>query len=174
MTQAGTARLYEFSSKLPSFENREEAEQAFFQYRDGLLERLLEAGKQAQEPLDYSPESLKALETWYFQLWEGDAFESLSMDRACFERCMAMYFGEVVVRNNSAFSWGASENPILRRRYAFGIGRPRYFMFLWRLKDLYARPDNKRRQSLWRAWRRHAPRETEQPEEEKDAGEAND
>ena len=67
-------------------------------FRDARLQRIQDISTSAPEfATDYSPDSLKGLENWYFCLWDTESFEKQGTTIDEFEECMAMYFGEVMV-----------------------------------------------------------------------------
>jgi len=157
MSKAGMDAARRHAKHLPRFRNQKAAEDTLFADRDALLTLLSEVSvaSTAFDP-DYSPESLKALESWYFELWEDDGFGGLSLDRETFERCMAMYFGEVIVRNDKRYEWIVQEFAFEKGKYEMGISRPGFAVMLRAFRDHYALPNNKRRQRIWRRYREYA------------------
>ena len=147
----------EYGRQLPAFDTLEQARTALFDWRDQALRTLVEAAERsASFPPDYRPESLKALERWYFELFEGPGFESIGMTRADFECCLAIYFGEVLVRHQPPFEWVVEPFAFDPSKYELGVSRPLTTLMLGRFKDLHARANNKRRQSLWRRYLEYA------------------
>ena len=154
MSNAGLDVAREFGRRLPHFQNLLEAEQALLKERDRLLDMLRSVAPGSPDfTFDLSPQSLKSLERWYFSLLERPDWTDRQFDRASLERAIAMYFGAVVVRNCPEFSWTVTEFPFLPGHYEIGIERPLYRRSLTLGLDLAARPNNKRRQSLWRDFR---------------------
>lgn len=95
-----------FGEKLPTFANQDEAEAHLFKERDKRLQRVVQAAKSSEcFVASFAPESLKQLEEWYFQLWESRDFERVGVPREEFERWMAVYFCEVLVRNCADAQW---------------------------------------------------------------------
>lgn len=155
MTKAGLRAATRFGSRLPAFSDQAEAEHALFRERDALLGRLNAlAGHQDGFQADYSPESLKGLEHWYFELADGAAFGSIDLDAETFERIGAMYFGEVVVRNAPAFEWFVAEFAFEPGRYEIGVRSPQLQVMLTRLAPV-PRERNKRELSIWRLYRKY-------------------
>jgi hypothetical protein len=154
MSNSGLDVAREFGKRLPHFPSLLEAQQALLIERDRLLDMLRRAAPGLPHfAFDLSPQSLKGLERWYFSLLEKANWTDQQFDRASLERAIAMYFGAVVVHNCPAFSWTVTEFPFLPGRYEIGIERPLYRRSLTLGLDLAARPNNKRRQSLWRDFR---------------------
>jgi hypothetical protein len=88
---------------LPCFESLADAERTLFARREHLLRRLQgAAGSSPETRLDYSPESLKRLEAWYFKLLEN-SFDASGIDRTEFEQAVSMYLGEVFTKNVLGF-----------------------------------------------------------------------
>ncbi len=70
---------------LPAFSSREEAEAALYALRDDRRAAMDEIAATENVALDYSPDSLKTLEEWYFTLCETDGFNKLGITRDQFE-----------------------------------------------------------------------------------------
>jgi hypothetical protein len=155
MPHRGLEIAIEHGKGLPSFRSQEEADQTLFGERDrhlAILSELAE-GYPAFES-DYRPESLKTLEHWYFTLVEDKTFRRIGVSRKTFETCMAMYFGECVVRNTPA-RWIVEEYFLSKGRYELGVQNGSMKMMLDRLTDHFAQPDNLRHVSLSRRFRKY-------------------
>ena len=147
----------EHGERLPSFSDQRSAELALFSRRDELIRQLTAvAGGSTTFSADFSPESLKSLEKWYFELWDTQSFSAVGVERAEFEKCMAMYFGEVMVRNVPEFKWVVDEYAFQPGKYEMGVQKPLSTIMLGRFTDLYSRRNNKRRQSVWREYKQYA------------------
>ena len=145
-----------FGQKLPAFSSRAEAEAHLFRQRDERLQRLVElAASSSVFVADFSPESLKQLERWYFDLWESDGFQGLGALREEFERCMAMYFCEVAVRNCAEAKWEVREYGFECGKYEIGVERGLSHLMRMRFTDHYKEPNNKRRQKIYREYQEH-------------------
>lgn len=157
MSREGMKAAQEHGEQLPSFPDQPSAELALFGRRDELIRQLTAAADRSTTfSADFSPESLKSLEKWYFELWETKSFSALGTERAEFERWMAMYFGEVMVRNAPDFEWVVEEYSFAQGKYSIGVRKPLLAIMLGRYTDLYARRSNKRKQSVWREYRQYA------------------
>jgi hypothetical protein len=155
MTKAGLLAATRFGSTLPAFSDQGEAERALFPERDALLGRLDALSGQADGfRADYSPKSLKDIEHRYFELADGAGFGSIGLDAETFERIVAMYFGEIVVRNAPAFEWFVAEFAFERGRYEIGVRNPQVRVMLSRLAPV-PRERNKRELSIWRMYRKY-------------------
>src|SRR5262249_25888723 len=110
MSKRGLKAADQHGNALPSFASHEDAVSYYFAFRDKHISLLksISMGR-SQFEMNYSPESLKRLEAWYFELYENDSFESCRTERATFERCMAMYFCEVVAKNFPDAEWVVEE-----------------------------------------------------------------
>jgi hypothetical protein len=139
-----------FGKKLPAYVSQANAEKELFAFRDVRLQRLnaLALASNTFEP-DSSPESLKSLEIWYFELWENNTFKSINTKREEFEECMAMYFGNVVVKNTAKAEWIVSEYAFEKGKYELGVTWGSGSIMLSRFTDHFKTP-NKRYQSIWR------------------------
>ena len=156
MSLFGLKVAKQFGGKLPSFKSQNEAEAFLFQQRDERLQLLLESAKNTNIfATDFSQESLKNLESWYFALWESSGFDKLRITREEFESCMASYFGEVVVRNHSDAKWVVQEFAFQNGRYEIGVQRRLGTVMLSRFTDHYKQPNNKRRQNLFKMYQKY-------------------
>jgi hypothetical protein len=155
MSRQGMKAALEYGQQLPAFPDRKSAEIKLFQLRDKLIRQITDAAAGTDLFLaDYSPESLKALEKWYFELYDTKSFKKIGLDRKIFEQSMSMYYGEVIVRNNPDFRWYIEEYAFIPGRYEMGVRSKIISLSMGRAADLYARTGNQRKQSLWREYRR--------------------
>jgi hypothetical protein len=157
VSRAGMEAARQHAAQLPNFANQAEAEQALFSERDALLRELVDAaeGTETFKPT-FQPASLKDLEAWYFQLWEHEGFAEAGISRERLEQAIAMYVGETAVQNDSEFEWFVSEFPFEPGKYQIGIRKPLFSWMLRSFTDLHSRPNNKRRQSIWREFKQYA------------------
>jgi hypothetical protein len=157
MTRQGMEAAAEHGQKLPTFPDLGSAESALCHQRDELIRRLTEAALESTTfSADFRPESLKELEKWYFELYVSHSFGAIDMSCDDFERSMAMYFGEVLVRNEADFDWVVSEYAFEAGKYEIGVAKPLLSIMLRQFTDLHARTNNKRQQSIWRDYRQYA------------------
>ena len=70
-----------------------------------------------------------------------------------FERSIAMYLGEVIVRNASAYEWFVAEFAFEPGRFEIGVRSPLLQVMLSRLSPA-PRERNERALSLWRLYRK--------------------
>jgi hypothetical protein len=156
MSKAGPRAAKLFGSTLPAFRGIAEAERALYGERDGLIRKLTALSRRSTtfRP-DFSPESLKDLEHWYFELLGGGGFQAIDIDPETFERTMAMYLGEVLVRNAPPFEWFVTEFAFEPGRYEIGVRRPLGHVMLSRLTPA-PRERNRREQSIWRRYQTYS------------------
>ncbi|PKD40476.1 hypothetical protein CWO84_10070 [Methylomonas sp. Kb3] len=140
----------QYAHDLPVFAGQGEAETALFAQRDmGLRE--IHTLSSLSSRLDYLPESLKALEQWFFENGQPSATPSgYSMAHA-----VGFYFGEVLCRTQQ-FHWVVQEFVFSKGHYEVGVQRPLLSIMLTKGKKLQPQ-GNKRMQSLWREFQRYAP-----------------
>jgi len=155
MTKDGLRTATLFGSKLPAFRDQAEAEDVLFGQRDALLGVLgkVSRGSSAFRP-DFRPESLKDLERWYFDLSDGAGIGTIGIDEETFERTIAMYLGEVIVRNAPAYGWFVAEFTFEPGRFEIGVRSPLLQVMLSRLSPA-PRERNKRELSIWRMYRKY-------------------
>lgn len=157
MSKQGMTIARAYGDQLPEFQHLAEAERELFAMRDSLLDTLKRAAQEsAQLQLNESPESLKALEGWYFHLLtQSNNLASQRLDRDTLERAIKMYFGAVVVANAPSFKWFVHEFAFGAGRYEIGV-RDQYCQLMLTMgSNLEVEPNNKRHQSLYRRFRRY-------------------
>ena len=155
MSRAGRRAADDLGRTLPRYGSQEEAEQALFDQRDLLLGRLRTAAAASPSfQFDLTPESLKTLERWYFEVRECGTFARYGLSPETFGRCIAMYLGEVIVKNHAAFRWVVREFPFVPGTYEIGVDRGTLAVMLTRFGEVHTRPNNRKRQSIWREYHR--------------------
>jgi hypothetical protein len=155
VSRQGYEIAVQHGTKLLTFSSQEEAQQYFYNFRDKYLALLSKIIQQHSQFIpDYSPESLKQLEQWYFHLYESDSFQLIGTTLEVFEICMAMYFGETVVRNTSAH-WIVEEYFLGAGKYELGVRKGSMTMMVNRFANHFREPNNKRRQSLFRRYKQY-------------------
>ena len=157
VTKEGLNAARSFAKRLPAFRTLAEAERELFFRRDRLLDDLARAASTCPTiRLDRSPESLKDLERWYFELLRGQGFESIRLSRDIFEQSISMYLGTVFVANRSLFKWIVNEYAFGTGRYEIGVASPQLSLMLTVGRDLEAVPKNAKHNSLWELFSRFA------------------
>jgi hypothetical protein len=155
MSRNGMIAAAKVGAQLPTFASLREAEAELYRERDRLLGELVRFARESNVfECTFAPDTLKRLEAWYFHLLDDDAFRGPSMPRLEFERCIAIYFGEVLVRSSPPFEWFVSEYVFLPGRYDLGVRRSLLSIMLLLPKPPEPRERNKRMQSLWREYLR--------------------
>ena len=105
-----------YGETLREFSNKSEAENYFISYKDNLLNRLKAISIQTSAFfLDYTIESLKKVEKWYFDLYEKQSFGQVGLTQEEFESMMSVYWGEVVIKNNEDAKWVVMEYPFSQK-----------------------------------------------------------
>ena len=101
-----------YGETLREFCDQSEAEDYYISYKDNLLNRLKAISTQSSTFFpDYTVESLKRLEKWYFDLYEKQSFGQVGLTQEEFESMMAVYWGEVIIKNNEDAEWVVEEYP---------------------------------------------------------------
>lgn len=179
MSKAGLEAAQRHAETLRSFKSPAAAEKYYYARRDDLLRRLERMC--ADEPdftADYSVDSLKRIEKWYFALWEKDAFAetdglkrigkrilslwgkdalaATGMTRETLEKCMGVYFGEVVVRNRADARWTVKENAFAPGKYELMVCEGHLYVAVDGIAGgLCSRPGNKSRTYLFRMYNKY-------------------
>jgi hypothetical protein len=149
MSQHRMKVAWQFGEELPAFSSLSEAEKILIQLKDSTLEAFL-AEEGLSLDLDYSPESLKPIEKWYFEAGcpkVGGGNYSVS-------HAIGFYFGEVLCRS-AGFSWIVEEFAFIKGRFEVGVNRRLVTIMLTKGKTPRVE-GNKRLQSLWREYEKYA------------------
>ncbi len=105
-----------YGESLREFRDQSEAEDYYISYKDDLLNRLKAISTQASAFFpDYTIESLKKLENWYFNLYEKQSFDKAGSTQEDFESMMSVYWGEVIIKNNEDAEWVVEEYPFSQK-----------------------------------------------------------
>lgn len=157
MTRKALVVARAVGAKLPKFRNAIDARRALFGQRDRSLAdlRALDA-ERSGFTMDETPDSLLALETWYFALVARRGFARLGTDRARFESAMGFYFGAVAVRHAKA-RWIVEESAFAPGGYEVGVTRGQFSLLGIETlcEDWHTRPNNKTHRALAREYAQH-------------------
>lgn len=148
---------HQYGEKLESFNSLEEAKQYFLSYKDSLLKRLEDLCKDNSffSP-DYTIDSLKQLEKWYFGLFENNLFDTIGLDREEFENLMSIYFGAVVVRNNDSAKWVVEEFAFVKGKYELLVNKGAMNMAIDnKCNNWFKKPCNKTHTLLFREYNKY-------------------
>lgn len=143
MSQYGLTVAQQFGTSLPEYSSVGEAERNLYRERDDALQEIsLQLGETLR--LDYSAESLKRLERWYFENGCPQNFNSGGAVAAA----MGFYFGETL-RRSAQFAWIVKEFAFAKGHYEIGVSRAPLSVMLTNGRPL-SLVRNKKMQSLWR------------------------
>ena len=149
-----------YGEALRDFNDKSEAEDYFISYKDDLLSRLKTISTKASEFFpDYTIESLKKLEKWYFDLYERQSFNREGLTQEELESMMSVYWGEVVINNNKDAKWVVAEYPFSQKKYEFLVKKGLCSVSVVnKFHHLYNKQGNKRRTLLFREYNRYFAR----------------
>ncbi len=148
MSEQGSIAAYHHSEELPQFASSDEAEKVLFSLRDATLRAFVdELGTELN--LDYSLDSLKRLEKWYFV----NGSPTKGKAEFSFAHAIGFYVGELLCRN-CGFRWAVHEFVFRPGFFEIGIESPLLSIMLTKgiLPDTR---DNRRMQSLYRKAKRY-------------------
>lgn len=148
MSRRGTIVAIQHGESLPKFASLAEARKQLSQVRKATLSEFLsDVGVKIR--LDFSPESLKELERWYFENGCPASGETgYSMVHA-----IGFYFGEILCRVGH-FKWCVDEFAFVPGRYGIGVQRGLGTIMLTKgLRPKEKEHGNKRMQSLFRSFK---------------------
>jgi hypothetical protein len=145
-----------FGRTLAAFRTAGDARSQLFAERDERLTKMKAlAAKSEGFAADDTPESLKKMEAWYFQLVDGDGFRALGTSREEFEQCMATYFCQVAVTNCSGAEWHVGEYAFEKRKYEIGVKRGLLQLMRGAFRDHYMKSSNRTRTAIFREYQRY-------------------
>jgi hypothetical protein len=157
MTKTGLQVATLFGKNLPTFSTQHEAEETLLGFRDTRLRLIRDISTLAPEfATDYTPDSLKELEKLYFRLWEANSFAEHGITIEVFEECMAMYFGEVMVRNIPGAKWVVQDYAFEKGKFELGVERGLLTVMLRQMKNHHETKSNNRRQAIYRKYKQYA------------------
>ena len=116
MSKQGVTTAIAHGAELPGYGSLEEARDGLWRLRASCIQALVAA--LTESVLDFSLESLNALEQWFFAGGQPSALPS-GMPRST---AIAFYFGEVLVRHRS-FTWVVEPYFMSPGRYEIGVRR---------------------------------------------------
>jgi hypothetical protein len=148
MSRQGLVVARQQAALLPAFGSLEEARDALYRGRDTVLGKL-EGVEELRGSLDYSPESLKSIERWFFEAGKPSTIGGCSVLQA-----IAFYLGEVFCRHAS-FRWIVQENAFAKGKYSIGVTKGLLSIMLIGVNQLTL-AGNKRMQSLWREFKKYS------------------
>ncbi len=130
MSKYGIKAAIAYGETLKEFSDISEAENYFISYKDNLLNILntICTQKSIFSP-DYTIESLKKLEKWYFDLYEKESFDKVGLTQTEFESIMSIYWGAVIVKNNEDAKWVVEEYAFSQKKYEFLVSKRFIFYF---------------------------------------------
>lgn len=157
MSQFGLKTAVKYGVKLKEFSDISEAENYYFSYRDCMLTKLETISK--QNPFfesDYTLESLKSIEKWYFDLYEKNEFGQVGLTLNEFEKILSIYFGAVIVKNNEKAEWLVYEYPFSQNKYEFMVYKGNlYWSIINCFNDLCKIQNNKKRNYIYRKYNKY-------------------
>ncbi len=156
MTRRGLEVAFQRDKSLPSFSSRKEAERVLFQLRDDCRDAIQQLADQSKIQLDFSPESLKSLERWYFDLRHTEGFAQLGVTQDQFERCMGFYIGFVYTENDAEFTWIVKESYLIKGSFDIGVTRGLMTVMVGHHSRTCDMKNNKRMQSIYRQYKKLA------------------
>lgn len=149
MSRSGIIVAKQFGADLPCFPNAEAAELELHALKRRCLTELASIADLAPK-LDYSPESLKSLELWFYEKGEPKSISSKTSSAQAF----GFYIGEIYCQN-ARFEWIVKEFAFLKGHYEMGVSRPGMSIMFTKGK-LPASTGNKLKQSLFREYKKYA------------------
>jgi hypothetical protein len=156
VTKEGVKAALNFGEKLPTFDCLEDAESALYSHRNECLVSLTNSAQVEKIfEMDFTPESLKKLESWYFRLHHEKYFEKSELERFRFLECMAIYLGAVAVKHNPDVEWRVYKYRFSPKKYAIGVQKGTMTLCLsCGFENLHNYRPNKNKDYLFREYQR--------------------
>ena len=149
MSKGGVAVAAQYGEDLPAFSSAEQATDALFAERDVVLAEI-ERSSEMGGARDFTPESLRTIERWFFDSGKPARLRSGSF----VPKALGFYFGETL-RRSANFDWIVQE--LVFSPGKFGIGVRRGLVTIMLTKGMTPRETgNKSLDSLWRDFRKYA------------------
>ena len=141
---------------LKDFSSKEKAEEYYFLLKEYLMKKLdLFSSNCNFFEMDYTLESIKNIEKWYFDLIDKNEFESIGTQREEFEEILGIYWGECAIRYDSLYHWSVFEHYLVSGRYSFYLedrfGNKISYKYF---NDLYKYPGNKTHKRMYREFKK--------------------
>lgn len=141
-------------AKLPVFTGKRDARAALTKKRDAAIGWLRELARDAELPLDRTPESLRPLEDWYLDMHRRrGAFAKIGTTRRDFEDAMSFYVGDVAVRTVTGAKWVVEGQGFVADRYEIGVETGLKTMMIEGLCDGWFKQAGVRKGALLRNFR---------------------
>lgn len=138
---------------LPAFPSQAMAEAALFALRDRRLALFRQwAVDSGRFSANGKPESLKAIEAWYFDMAisDGPAANKEDLDAA-----LGAYVGLVLVES-AGFEWIVEQDAFVPGRFGFGVRKGLFTLMLTNGMSPDPLERNRRKQSLFRQYQKYA------------------
>jgi len=151
MSRLGTIMAFLHAAQLPSYDTIETATESLLKRKDAALNDIA-SNPELINILDFSPESLKDLEKWYFLSGQPKKTSSgLPVNQL-----MGFYFGEVLCRNGG-FKWNVEESPFAEDGYEIVANKGLVTFGLTNgMTPRAPEFSNKRMQSMWKDFERYS------------------
>jgi hypothetical protein len=158
--RTGSDAPLQWAASLPTFSNEDEARTKLFWQRDQLLGALLFACQPFPDTrLDYTVESIKRLERWYFECFDRGDLAFLDIPMEMVELAIPIYCAAVAVGHRGA-EWALFRDPWINQGgYALSVKRGPLSCTLQTHGEPkwphHRRPKNARRNLLSREFKRN-------------------
>jgi hypothetical protein len=155
MSFRGLQFAREYGVRLPSFSSLAKAETALFSLRDTRLARIHAwAASSGRFLADGTPTSLNSVEAWYFEV-APTSRKAVGVTKDDLDAAIGAYFGHVLVES-AGFEWMVEEDPFVPGHFEMGVRKGLFTLMLTRGPSPDPLERNKRKQSLFRLYKRYA------------------
>jgi hypothetical protein len=154
MSREGLEIARDHGGRLPAFPSQAEAELALFPLRDQRLTQIRTWAAGSGFVADGAPESLKAVEAWYFSV-VANPRTAISATKDELDAALGVYFGHVFVES-AGFGWIVEQDAFVPGHYGFGVRKGLLTLILTHGVSPDPLERNRRQQSLFRKYKKYA------------------
>jgi len=155
MSRRGVEIARDNGGRLPAFSSQAEAETSLRSLRDQRLAQMQGWATSAGSFLtNGTPESLKALEAWYFKVVASSPI-TLGASKDELDATVGAYLGQVFVES-AGFEWIVEQDTFVPGRYGIGVRKGLVTLMLTQGVSPDPLVRNKQKQSLFRRYRKYA------------------
>ena len=151
----GVERLIKSGMSKKSFSSLEDAENYYFLYINFLDNKIKDICQKYNLILDYSLNSIKAIEKLYFDFYEKNEFAQINISRDEFGKMLGIYWGKCAINYNSEYTWKVKEDWFVKGKYQLYLEDKKGNLISYKIFcNLYEYPNNKTKTRMYREFKK--------------------